>query len=426
MSQHILTLYKLPAQEFRVCQKEIVDDALHISVTVKTKKAACPGCGEASSSHYDTRSGISRIRYDLWYGHVIFLELRKRRFSCRNGDCPRGVFTETVPGCSGRYRRSAAPFEAECLKILSERTFSDTAAKSRASHSFLVGLLSRSVPARLAPTGRIDWEREFAGHDRIALGIDEHSQRRHREVMTVTNLTTNGLIAILPDAKKATLEGFLRQIPSKYRKRIEFTATDLTNRYRHALKKWIPRACPSADCFHVVRLANQLVTETARMLKFHNPKAVPRTRLWLLRKGRERLKPKQRERLDALLSREGHERLAFVYRAKEDLRKILRTKNAKRAERELAAFLRRDVWNRERLSRDELLLYSKKYRTFIETLQSWKTEIVSYLRTGVTNAYTEGIHTKIKTTKRMSYGIPNLDTYIRKMMLTCRPELHHI
>lgn len=42
------------------------------------------------------------------------------------------------------------------------------------------------------------------------------------------------------------------------------------------------------------------------------------------------------------------------------------------------------------------------------------------------NAYTEGIHTKIKTTKRMSYGIPNLDTHIRKMTLACRPEFHHI
>ncbi len=46
-----------------------------------------------------------------------------------------------------------------------------------------------------------------------------------------------------------------------------------------------------------------------------------------------------------------------------------------------------------------------------------------------TNAYTEGVHTKIKLLKRASYGLRNIEVYVKKMHLGFLPPflmyLHH-
>jgi len=46
-----------------------------------------------------------------------------------------------------------------------------------------------------------------------------------------------------------------------------------------------------------------------------------------------------------------------------------------------------------------------------------------------TNAYTEGVHTKIKLLKRASYGLRNIEVYVKKMLLGFLPPLllglHH-
>jgi transposase len=76
-----------------------------------------------------------------------------------------------------------------------------------------------------------------------------------------------------------------------------------------------------------------------------------------------------------------------------------------------------DVWNRNDSvdNRKELLKYSRYYKTSVETLQRWEKEILTLIETRITNGYTEGIHTKIKLLKRMSYGISNPTTYIKRM-----------
>nr|MBO2470001.1 hypothetical protein [Bacillota bacterium] len=39
----------------------------------------------------------------------------------------------------------------------------------------------------------------------------------------------------------------------------------------------------------------------------------------------------------------------------------------------------------------------------------------------VSNGYTEGVHTKIKLLKRISYGFRNREIYVRKMLLAFMP-----
>ena len=39
----------------------------------------------------------------------------------------------------------------------------------------------------------------------------------------------------------------------------------------------------------------------------------------------------------------------------------------------------------------------------------------------MSNGYTEGVHTKIKLLKRISYGFRNREIYVRKMLLAFLP-----
>ena len=54
-------------------------------------------------------------------------------------------------------------------------------------------------------------------------------------------------------------------------------------------------------------------------------------------------------------------------------------------------------------------------------LRRWKEQILNYFDNRTTNAFTEGVHTKIKKIKRVSYGFRNVDVYVRKVALSLIP-----
>jgi transposase len=50
-----------------------------------------------------------------------------------------------------------------------------------------------------------------------------------------------------------------------------------------------------------------------------------------------------------------------------------------------------------------------------KTLRRWKVYLLNYFEHHTTNAYTEGVHTKIRLLKRVSYGLRNIEVYVKKM-----------
>ena len=232
------------------------------------------------------------------------------------------------------------------------------------------------------------------------------------------------MISILPTYTKAELGKFLRSIPVKFRKRIAYAATDLTNKYGQVIKEWLPNVRISADFFHIVRLANQLLWQEKRVIegvyRKHKIKYFK-----LLLKGQERLTKDQRKKVKQILQTQKYRRLKIAYELKEKVRDILnKDRDKKQAKQELILLAHSDVWNKgNSLNRRELLQYSKYYRTFIETLQRWEKEIITLIETRITNGYTEGIHTKIKLLKRQSYGIRNINTYIKRMILALSDDI---
>lgn len=421
MPKHILTQYTMQTTAFKVIGRTIENDRLTLTVEVRRKTAVCPGCRGTTPSGYDRLPDFTRIRHDTWYGHAVDILVRKRRFRCPDPNCHADVFTERIDGVARPWQRHASGFAAGCLGTLATRNFKEAQEAHGVSFGVLARMLDRAVPLELSPA---DWSRLFPGDGPIAIGIDEHSFRKRRFVLTVTDIARGELVAVLPDATQARLEAFLGSVPSPVRARISGVAMDLTNRYASAVKKWCEGARIAVDHFHVVQLANRLLWHERSVVEGGIGGAGhPVKNFMLLLKGRERLKADERAKVAAIFADPACSRIKLAYETKEELREILRMENSKEASARFLALLRLDAWNDHRTGRSELLRYSKAFRTFVGTLQRFKSEIIAFIETRLTNAVTEGINTKIKLLKRMSYGISNLVRYMKRLILAFRPEL---
>lgn len=56
------------------------------------------------------------------------------------------------------------------------------------------------------------------------------------------------------------------------------------------------------------------------------------------------------------------------------------------------------------------------------TMKKHLDEILNYFDKHTTNAFTEGVHTKIKKQKRVSYGLRNPQMYVKKLELAFIPK----
>jgi transposase len=262
----------------------------------------------------------------------------------------------------------------------------------------------RRILLRL-PVPWVDWSVLAGTEAPILLGIDEHSFRGNRLVITVTCLSTHQVVAILPDDRQRSLRQYLRSLPQEVRSRVRGVCTDLKASFRSVLQHELPHATLVADPFHVIQDANRRVDETRRLEQREARTPIPR---WPLLKGRERLSPRQTLVLEATLAR--YPALREQHWIKEQLRQLYQAPDVAQA---------RERWHTLLLvmeaSDDAATLQ------WARTLRAWRREILAHASLPLSNGFTEGCHTKIKLLKRLSYGYRNVQVYIRKMLLGFLP-----
>ena len=58
-------------------------------------------------------------------------------------------------------------------------------------------------------------------------------------------------------------------------------------------------------------------------------------------------------------------------------------------------------------------------KTLRRTLMRWRTEILAYFATGLTNGRTEGFNNKAKVVKRRAYGYRSFRNYRLRLLNAC-------
>ena len=403
-------------------------------VTDDDTAAACPACGVMSTS---LRGAAVTTPRDIPYGdRPIRLVWHKRRWRCREAGCPRGSFTESVPAVPARARLTTR-LRRECGAGIADRFTCVSAGADYfgvswpVAHAAYVAHVTDPLAAPLPGVsvlgideprrGKVRWTQDTET-GRWVVAAD----RWHTAVVDADG--TAGLLAHIDGRTAEKVSEWLTAQPEPWRAGVTHVCIDLSASYARAVTDALPAAVLVADRFHLVRLANDMVTEVrqhatrtqrGRRGRARDPEWVNRRRLLT---AHERLRPDAFARMWNALIDTGDlgVEVLHAYTVKENLRQLL----------DLAPTPGTSVPNQSEISQRLWRFFDQAAACEIpvvhrlaETIQAWWPAILAGLLTGYSNARSEGYNRLAKHQGRNAFGFRNIDNQRRRIRWAC-PRQH--
>ncbi|BDB63522.1 ISL3 family transposase [Rhodococcus sp. RDE2] len=425
MSGQATALFGLPGVRVVDVVQEVSGVRVVELATDEETAAACPSCGVFSTS---IKERVTTQPKDIPYGDGrVLLRWNKVRWRCLEDYCERGSFTESIEQIPARTR---------------------TTRRLRTQIGAAIGDAARSV-VEVATAHGVSWptaHRAFVEHAQQllaepepvrALGIDETRRGKPRwercektdtwvrvdpwDTGFVDLSGRQGMLGQREGRTTAAVIGWLKERTPEFRESIEYVAIDPAAVYAAAVRTegLLPNATLVVDHFHLVQLANQAVTKVRRRVTWElrdrrgrkaDPEWANRRRLLT---GRERLSGIRFARMwNAIVDEDPSGEILSAYIAKEELRTLLSTVriggDAHLTRQRLHRFL---AWCVDS-NIPELLALAK-------TVDVWWPEINAFVRTGITNARTEGYNRLVKAVKRSACGFRNRENSARRIRFHC-------
>lgn len=349
-------------------------------------KAFCPVCSLATKKVH--KCYVRKIKHGIFNEKIIVLIVKFRYFRCKK--CFK-IFREELSGID--ERRTSEYFRQSIIPKVKNRSFRDVAKEHRISTMSLMRIV-----VSLMNLSSIIWSNKP-----FFLGIDEHSFSGHDLMITITDLTNHRVLAILKDDHNATLRSFLRKIPLNIRQNIIGVCIDMRRSYFNLVKEELNKNV-IIDKFHVIQYFNWHL-DCLRQVYTSNHYPLPKK---LLEKNQEDLDEKEKRIIVKIIKK--YPPIGELWRLKEFVRRFYLIKDKNKAEQTFKVML-------SGLEFDP----RTRWQAIYKTLKRWQQEILNYFTFRITNAYTEGVHTRIKLLKRISYGFRNKTNYIAKMTLAFMP-----
>lgn len=237
------------------------------------------------------------------------------------------------------------------------------------------------------------------------LGIDEHFFSRSkgfREFVTMfTDLKKRRLFDVALGRSNKQLLEQIKSIPGRHNVRV--VSIDMSGTYRSLVKKLFPNAKIVSDKFHVLRLLNPAIMTAGK--KIHGHRQELKTRRKLLN-SRYKLDYDRRSEIDFYLKDKPE--LNELYRFKEEMLELYRTKGWDRARKKINKMIKK-------MECSSLPVIQKLGRTF----KKWKSEILFYFEQPWTNAYTEAMNNTGKLVQKQGYGYKSFVNYRLRLLSAC-------
>jgi transposase len=220
------------------------------------------------------------------------------------------------------------------------------------------------------------------------------------------------LLGLAPGRTGGCVKDWLAEQTSAFRDMVEIVVIDPSAPYASGIRAALPEARIAVDKWHLVALANAMVTEVRQRVTRDQlgRRGRKSDQLWVNRRllltGAEHLSAKQWRRFTTMLdTADPTGEIGAAWAVKERLRMLLTEHEPSRIRRRLAAFYEAAV--------DADLPEATR---LAGTIQTWWPAILVALTERVTNARTEGFNRIIKQVKRAGCGYRNMINYQRRIL----------
>ena len=269
-------LFNLP--EYRVIGvTRTIEGVRQVLIDTPALEAGCPSCGVVTSRVHQRT--LQRVR-DVPFDGLVTVWWVKKRWRCAEPACGRATFTE--------HTEQVPPY-ARLTMRLKERIVAALAGEVRCVDAVAAELgvswptAMRQLTAAMAAQAARARARPALVH---SLGIDEHrfrTVRWYRDehdtwrrvepwMTTFTNLATGQVIGVVDGRDSAAVRTWLKAQPRWWRHRVRVVAIDPSAAFRSAVRTLLPKARVSVDHFHLVKLANDMVTQVRRRVSWDTPR----------------------------------------------------------------------------------------------------------------------------------------------------------
>ena len=331
--------------------------------------------------------------------------------------CPRQTFTEQVPQIPARSRLTQRLRQASGAAVADGgRTIVQSARDHGVSwpvaSAAFTAYAERVLPAEPEPVAVLGIDETRRGRPRWV--YDEAARvwkpivdRWHVGFVDLSD--GQGLLGQVEGRCAQAVVDWLQARGTAWKEKVTHVAIDMCTIFKAAVRAALPHATLVVDHFHVVQLANAAVTEVRRRLTVavRGRRGRKGNREWELRNRLMRSAARMHcsqldpmiDDLMALPQRLGAPILA-AWNAKEDLLDVLALARAHPDRTVIADRLFRFY---DRCAASGL----PELERLAGTIEAWWPEILAFIRTGITNAGSEGTNRVIKTVARDAYGFRN-------------------
>src|SRR4051794_17147738 len=278
---------------------------------------ACPACGVLSARVKDRP--LVRLRDLPASGQRVQLWCRRRRLACREPACPRLSFTQASAQVPARARVTTR-LRARLAEAIagSNRAVADVAAEHRVSwhtaHRALVAAAARWLPAP-TPTRVLGIDETRARSVRWILEEADAGQRVWRRsdpwmtsFVDADPIRAGVLLGLAPGRSGSCVRAWLGEQTPAFRDAVELVVIDPSAPYASGIRVALPNARIAVEKWHLVRLANEAVTEARQRVtrEQHGHRGTLAQPAWVHRRmlltAGDRLSARQRAWLRAVLA----------------------------------------------------------------------------------------------------------------------------
>ena len=220
------------------------------------------------------------------------------------------------------------------------------------------------------------------------------------------------VLAVLPDRRNATVQGFLEAIPASLKATIQTVCTDRDDGYPNAVSEALPGVTVVVDRFHVAQSyhdrVDQLRQQELKRLQQELPKAEYESLkglMWVVRQDWTVLSEADQTRLLPLFHQSPALKQAYC------LRQVL-TGIFNRPFTKARAIKAIEGWC-EQVRASGVHCFDG----FLTTVANWREEITNYFLQRQRSGFVEGLNNKLKVLKRRCYGLDSVKTLFQRLRL---------